>query len=427
MKPRTVVCFFSNPVLILVCLCIVVSGRPVARAESAASPCADPACALRNAISLLKTGDTVGAYGVFSTFATFSDADSNTAALRNYAALLKPGADRIQAHKIIREESSHQPNILPGTIAVTPFVNSGAPDNLQPLCIGLPEMLSTDLAQVKRLTVLERAQLRALSAEIALGQTGLLDTAYGSRIGRLAGAERVVSGSFGGNTQEITISCILRQTAGNRSDDRTVSAKGSPAGLFKTEKDLVFSIVSAMNIVLTDDERKAVQTIPTENVLAYLAYCKGLDAEDRGDFSTALTQYQTAVAGDANFEKAKTALGRATAVVKLGKAQRQKSDKSTTSDIKNTNVFSIGPLQFSAVGSVALESMNGVMAGFMPERPLVSRSGGSVGPANGSQTPSSGQASESERNSYLDATNTGLNSASSTVKARVPIPPAISQ
>jgi hypothetical protein len=427
MKPRIVLSFLTNTGVFLMGLSIVALGGSAATAPAVASSCAGPACALRNALSLLKTADTLGAYGILLTDTTYSDADSNTPAMKNIAALLKPRADRLHAQKIIREESANQSNIMPGTVALPPFVDSGAPGNLQPLCVGLPDMLSTDLAQVKQLTILERAQLRALYDEIALGQTGLLNTASSSRLGKLAGAERIVVGSFGGNNQELAITCILRKTAESVSEDRLVSAKGTLSTFFKTEKELVFALISAMNLVVTDDERKAVQTIPTENVLAYLAYCKGLDAEDKGDFGAASNQYNAAVAADPHFEKATRALMRANAAVKIARAQQQKSDKAAANDLKNTAVFSIGPLQLSAVSNAALASMNGVMAGFMPERPLVSRLGGSVGPASGSQTPSAGQPAESARNSYLDAANIGLNAASSTFSARVPIPPAISQ
>jgi TolB-like protein len=418
--------FLSGTVLMALLLQARAGSQTAPIAENAPPPaCADAACALDKAQSLLRNGDTLGAYALLVTYPLFSNVDTTTVTMINFAAFVKPSADRLSAQKAIREERSYQPNTIQGSIAVAPFVNIGASEELQPLSAGLPEMLTTDLSQVKRFTLLERAQISALSTEMALGRTGLLDSQYAPRMGKLMGAQWVVTGSFSGTGKAIVICSSLRRTSG---DSGICSTKVQCAltGFFKAEKELVFSMVNKLGIVLTDDERKAVETIPTENVLAYLAYCKGLQSEERGDFDAAKDRYKAALDLDPKFEKAKSGLDRASTSAKLGKPAKKSAEKGGAADLKNTAVFSIGPLHLSSISFAAIASMNTAMAGFMPERPLVSVPGRGVGPANGLQGASAaGTPSETERNSYIDATGTDLNSVPSSIKARIPIPAGI--
>jgi hypothetical protein len=239
-------------------------------------------------------------------------------------------------------------------------------------------------------------------------------------------ARWVVAGSFGGSDSALSVLAAVRSAFAGDSLAASAAVSGRVREIFRLEKDLVFSLVKTMGIVLTDEERKAIAVVPTENVLAYLAYCKGLGAEDAGDFPAAAQNYGEAARLDPSFQKAQEACDRTESALAQEKTARQQAQEAgPAGEVKNTAVFTIGPFQIYGAGRTAVAGMNNVLAGFMPERPLSATGGSRVSAAGGTGTASAKQPLASERNSYIDATNGGLNAGTSAVKARIPIPPAI--
>lgn len=104
--------------------------------------------------------------------------------------LIVPGAGTVHAQ---------EPDRRPG-IAVFPFTNGGSygPDreDLEPLTVGVQQMLLTELAQNPALRIVERRMLRDLIAEQDLGASGRVDSETAARIGRLVGARYAVTGVF---------------------------------------------------------------------------------------------------------------------------------------------------------------------------------------------------------------------------------------
>ncbi len=90
----------------------------------------------------------------------------------------------------------------------------------------------------------------------------------------------------------------------------SLSRIGDLDEFFRMEKQLVLKIVDDLGIRLTQEERRQVMEIPTESMLAFLAYSKGLDAEDRGQFGEAYSSYQQAVQIDPEFSQAEQYMSR---------------------------------------------------------------------------------------------------------------------
>ncbi|OPX34348.1 hypothetical protein B1H10_03860 [candidate division KSB1 bacterium 4484_188] len=84
------------------------------------------------------------------------------------------------------------------TIAVLDFQNHSFlfKNELQGLQQGLADMMITTLSQVQELKVVERRQLKTLLEEMALGQSGSIDTGTAQQVGKLLGARYMVVGSF---------------------------------------------------------------------------------------------------------------------------------------------------------------------------------------------------------------------------------------
>ena len=164
-------------------------------------------------------------------------------------------------------------------------------------------MITSDLALVRTLRLLERLQIGALLDELKLGQSQRGDPTTAARVGRLLRAERMVQG-----VAFITPDGPVRLSAAVVRGDGTVRSGAQANGTFKQlldlEKQLVFSLAAELGIQLTDAERQRILRQGPRNLAAFLAYSEGLDAMDRGDYAAAARAFSAAVRADPNFQAA---------------------------------------------------------------------------------------------------------------------------
>jgi TolB-like protein len=209
-------------------------------------------------------------------------------------------------------------------VAVFPFELVSADSSLHPLGRALAELLTTDLAQTSRLTVLERARLQLLVDELKLDAGGRVDAATAARGGRLVGAERVVDGTVSGGADRLQLAAAVVPV-----ESGVVTpggAGGAPLTLsdalprfFDMEKQLAFALYGSLGVELTEAERERVNQRQTENLQAILAYGRGLEAEDMGAFAEAVRWYTRAAQLDPGFEEARR---RAAAAAAMRDAER---------------------------------------------------------------------------------------------------------
>jgi CCR4-NOT transcriptional regulation complex NOT5 subunit len=81
--------------------------------------------------------------------------------------------------------------------------------------------------------------------------------------------------------------------------------------LFDMEKALVLDLFGSLGIQLTPAERQALDQRPTQNLQAFLAWSRGLEAEDNGDFSGAQQLYDQATRLDPGFLSAQQSSAKA--------------------------------------------------------------------------------------------------------------------
>lgn len=190
-------------------------------------------------------------------------------------------------------------------LAVFPFTYIGADPDLAPLGRALADLLVTDLAQTDRLRVLERARVQLLADEIALGASGRVDEATAARSGRLLGAGRIVVGTVADQGEFLRLEgTVVAAETGQGALAAPVSEQDRLAQFFDAQKRLVLGLYEGMGVELTTAERERVNRRPTQNLQALLAYGRGLEALDGGDFAAAAERFQQAATIDPGFQAA---------------------------------------------------------------------------------------------------------------------------
>jgi tetratricopeptide (TPR) repeat protein len=213
------------------------------------------------------------------------------------------------ASQVIANEKSIKAESIPeNTIAVVNFDGSRLSPDLAPIGTGFAEFTANDLSKVHSLQVVDRLKLDVLLGELKLGQSGAVDPKTAPRVGKLVGGHQVVTGSLisSGDNQVRLDGAIVNTTDGNV--DVTKSSEGDVKSFFKIEKEFVFSVLDKLGITPTAEEREAINKIPTESYIAFMAYCRGLDYQQRGMFREAQGEFNTASSQDKNFAAPKSQL-----------------------------------------------------------------------------------------------------------------------
>ena len=190
------------------------------------------------------------------------------------------------------------------SVAVLYFLSLSDDPQWQPLQKGLAELIITDLSQIEELKVIERLRLNSLMEELNLSVTGLMDENTSPRVGKLLGTRSMIKGSY-----LVMPDTKMTLDAGIYQLDRvtypkSASLEGNLSRLFQMEKNLVLRILDHFKINLTPQQRARLLKIPTENMMAFMNYCKGLDAMDRNDLLEAQRFFRQAVTFDPNFQLA---------------------------------------------------------------------------------------------------------------------------
>jgi len=279
----------------------------------------DTAVVVANAGHLLAPGEALGAmviggcqekdgrydlaYATYTDFANRYPQARGIAAVRALGQLsLRTQATQTAKLALARESTLTSQAPEPSTLAVLPVTIAGD-SSLQPLSRGLAEMLTSDLAMVRSLRLLERMQIGTLLDELKLAQSARSDPATAARMGRLLRAERMVQG-----VAAITENGPVRMSAAVVSGDGTVRSGAQANGTFKQllelEKQLVFGLATQLGIQLTDAERQRILRQGPKNLAAFLAYSRGLEALDRGDYRAAAAAFGAAVRADPSFQAA---------------------------------------------------------------------------------------------------------------------------
>jgi tetratricopeptide (TPR) repeat protein len=204
---------------------------------------------------------------------------------------------------LARESERAQVAADPQVVAVLPLQIVGD-SQYQPLSRGLAQMLTSDLGLLRTFRMVERLQLGALLNEMELGQTQRVDSNTAVRVGRLLQAGRMVQGTAAipedGDTR-LEASVVMS----NGEVRSPVAGSGRLRDLMDLEKEVAVGIAGRLGYTLSEAERQLILENGTRNLAAFLAYSRGLLAEDRGDYAAAAAHFREAVQADPNFRQAR--------------------------------------------------------------------------------------------------------------------------
>jgi tetratricopeptide (TPR) repeat protein len=238
-----------------------------------------------------------------------------------YAWLSRQAARDQLRERLTAEQQDSRLLVSARVLAVLPLDYEGEDERYAPLGRGLSQLILSDLANIGDLTVVERIRLQALLDEIELGRSEAIDPSTAPRAGRLLGAGRLVGGSYTVTRgRELQVNFALAEIArGGRFPD--LGSQTAPLReIIQLQKRAVFRILDEFNIQITPAEREAIEKIPTEDLQAFLAFCRGLESESQGAHAVAAQFFGQAVALDPGFEMAASMKEEAEGLSKAGGA-----------------------------------------------------------------------------------------------------------
>lgn len=205
---------------------------------------------------------------------------------------------------LAREQQLSQEPPTARTVAVMPFRLVGVDEELAPLQTALSDMIITDLSVSPAITSIERVKINAMIDEMLLAQAGLAEENTGARVGRLLKAEHVVQGVLAqSGDREVRADANVLNTA-RLASAGTFAQSQQVERIFDLEKQIVFSIFDAVGVTLTPIEREKINENRTGNLLAFLAYGRGLEALDKGNYQQASSFFRQASQLDPSFQRA---------------------------------------------------------------------------------------------------------------------------
>jgi TolB-like protein len=176
------------------------------------------------------------------------------------------------------------------TVAVLAFDNNTGKSDYDHLGKGLSTMMTNDLASVDDIRVVERDRLADVTKEIDRQQTRYFDSTTAVKVGRLVGAEYIVTGAFIATDPQMRIDTrVIRVETGVIVKTATVTGKSDK--FLDLEKRLARQLVKDLDIALTPEGDAKLeqhqQANSVDNVEDMARMSNAIDLSDRGDYANA--------------------------------------------------------------------------------------------------------------------------------------------
>jgi TolB-like protein len=192
-------------------------------------------------------------------------------------------------------------------VAVLEFTSASKDPELASLGKGLQSMVTTDLANVATLKVVERERLKDVQGELKLSNSAGFDKTTAAKIGKLAGATHLFVGSFTvvGDKMRLDGRLLVVQTG------EVVVAEqiaGEKAYFFELEQKLVAKVIAILGVTPAPKEKAAMARPHTADFQAFQKFSDGLKDYDDGRLEDAMKHLNEATAIDKDFKLASLTL-----------------------------------------------------------------------------------------------------------------------
>ena len=351
----------------------------------------DGTTALYLGLSAEELGDLPAAKSAYSSYIQYGRTTKVRNQLQARLAALTRKEIAADAKSAVQQEASlsGQPG-SPRTVAVLPLRFSGPDTTLRPLERGFADLLTTDLARSSQLTLVERSRMQALLDEIKQQRGGATDAASNVRAGRMLRAGRMVQGSlnqigaFDLRADVAVVDVPTSQIQG------TANASDQLEAVFNLEKKIALDLFSQLGVTLSPAERNAIEQRPTRSMQAFLAYSRGLTAEDEGRYDDASRFFNDAVRIDPGFGAAQQKSQEVRAVAEGATVTAATVESSLKGTAEGNVVTAAAQGTAAAAGSTGsgLGSTSQTTADGLNPSPTGAATGGAVGGASAS-TPGS--------------------------------------
>jgi TolB-like protein len=190
------------------------------------------------------------------------------------------------------------PNVRP-VVSVLYFDNNTNKSDYDVLRKGFADMMTTDLVAWDGVTVVERDRLEAVLNELKLQQSKAFDKATAVKVGKLIGAQYLVTGSLlMQGDGKLRIDARLISAEGGK-DITAASVTGDKDKVFDLEQDLVTKLTGGIDAKLRDATARKKVRVPDLDAL--LLYSKAIDLSDQGKLDEANAAMQAVVSKAPSF------------------------------------------------------------------------------------------------------------------------------
>ncbi len=180
------------------------------------------------------------------------------------------------------------------TVAVLAFRNATGRADYDHLGGGLAAMMTTDLAAVEELQLVERERLADVNREIEAQQSTAFDATTAVRTGRLVGAQYIVTGDIAASAPQLRLDTrVIRVETGEVV--KTASVTGREDKFFELQQKLARQLVRDLDIALSPDAEAKLAARQEQNRLDEVQAVVGLsnalsqfDAKDYGGATVTL-------------------------------------------------------------------------------------------------------------------------------------------
>ena len=177
----------------------------------------------------------------------------------------------------------------PKTVAVLAFDNNTNKRDYDHLGKGMSAMMANDLSSVDEIRLVERERLADVIKEIDAQQTRYFDSTTAVKVGRLSGAEYIVTGAFIAVDPQMRIDTrVIRVETGVIVKTATVTGKSDR--FLDLQRRLARQLVKDLDVALTPEGEAKLdqrQANGVDNLEDVARFSNAIDLSDRGDYANA--------------------------------------------------------------------------------------------------------------------------------------------